>query len=448
MPESGLNLFKPLEIKGVRFANRILRSSMGGRGAYYDGTVNNAWKNFEVRFARTGVAAIISATMDVDDKRLSPLEYPKISHDKFIEPLRRAVRAVQAEGCRYIMQIGDPGGHTQTSLLSQPEDGKSASGWFDLFYGYRNRATAMTTQEVEQEVVKFADAARRVREVGCDGVEVTASKGYIIHQFLNPFTNRRTDRYGGSVEARFQLLREVVLAVRERVGNDFLLGVRLSAKDFNYLPVLNLRWPLVWPLRHYWMGNSLHETLEYGRGLKELGVDYLHIDSGFGFINPKGNPGKYPLDGLRIFANSTRHLSAKAKVRAFVLCTIPSALSRPFLGIGWKNVDAPNAAFAGEFKRALGIPVIANGGFRTREVIENALGSQCDLVAMARPLLANPDLLQHFRNGTEPQKPCTACNQCCTRTAVLPLGCYEQSRFASQDEMEAQILGWSADPTP
>src|SRR6185437_9711574 len=96
---------------------------------------------------------------------------------------------------------------------------------------------------------------------------------------------------------------------------DFLFGVRLSAKDFNYLPVLNLRWPLVWPLRHYWMGNSLHETLEYGRRLKELGVDYLHIDSGFGFINPKGNPGKYPLDGLRIFANSTRHLSTKAKVR-------------------------------------------------------------------------------------------------------------------------------------
>ena len=187
-------------------------------------------------------------------------------------------------------------------------------------------------------MVKFAEAARRVREVGCDGVEVTASKGYIIHQFLNPFTNRRTDRYGGSVEARFQLLKEVVLAVRKRVGADFLFGVRLSAKDFNYLPVLNLRWPLVWPLRHYWMGNSLPtRRLEYGRGLKELGVDYLHIDSGFGFINPKGNPGKYPLDGLRIFANSTRHLSAKAKARAFVLCTIPSMLTRPFLGIGWKR---------------------------------------------------------------------------------------------------------------
>jgi 2,4-dienoyl-CoA reductase (NADPH2) len=440
-------MFQPLVIKGVRFRNRILRSSMGGRGAYYDGTVNNAWKNFEVRFARTGVAAIVSATMDVDDKRLSPLEYPKLSHDKFVEPLRRAVRAVQAEDCRYIMQLGDPGGHTQTSLLPQPEDGHSASGWFDFYYGYRNRATAMTTGEVEAEVVKFAEGARRVQEIGCDGVEVTASKGYILHQFLNPATNRRSDRYGGSFERRFQLLKEVTQAVRDKVGPAYLFGVRLSAKDFNYLP-LNLRWPPVWPLRHYWMGNGLEETLEYGRRLQALGVDYLHIDSGFGFINPKGSPGQYPLDGLRIFANSTRHLSAKARLRAMALNSLPAPAARAILGVGWKAVDAPNAGFAGEFRRKLGIAVIGNGGFRTREVIEDALQSRCDLVAMARPLLANPDLLEHFRNGTQPEKPCNWCNQCCTRTAVMPLGCYERKRFATQDEMEAQILRWSADPTP
>src|SRR4051812_11617754 len=80
--------------KMLRFKNRIVRSSMGGRSAYYDGTVNNAWKNFELQMARTGVAAIISATMDVDENRLSPLEYPKLSDDRFIEPLSRGVQAV------------------------------------------------------------------------------------------------------------------------------------------------------------------------------------------------------------------------------------------------------------------------------------------------------------------------------------------------------------------
>lgn len=434
-----LRMFEPFKIKGVEFKNRLVRSSMGGRSAYYDGTVNNAWKNFELRFAHTDVAAIISATLAVDDDRHSPLEYPKISHDRFVPALREGVRAVQALGCRYIAQIGDPGGQTQTSLFSQREDALSASAWFDLLYGYRNRAIAMTTREVEKTVTKFAAAAARVHAAGCDGVEVTASKGYLIHQFLNPGTNWRTDRYGGSFEARFRLLREVVQAVRKAVGADFLFGVRLSAEDFNHLPRPRLRWPIK-------RGNGLAQTLEYGRWLKELGVDYLHIDSGFGFINPKGSPGRFPFESIRLFANSSRHLSAKAQARALGVNLLGLLGLHGLLSFGWRWAEAPNARYAAAFRAEVGLPVIANGGFGRAETIEAALDGQCDLVAMARPLLANPDLLAHFRRGSEPTAPCTGCNQCCTRTAVLPLGCYERARFASQQEMEAQILQWSANP--
>jgi len=149
-----------------------------------------------------------------------------------------------------------------------------------------------------------------------------------------------------------------------------------------------------------------------------------------------------------MFANSTSHLSLKSRLRAILLNALPGRLARAFLGIGWKAAPAPNAAFAAEFKRRLGIAIIANSGFQERAVIEDALGDKCDLVAIARPLLANPDLLQHFARGTVPRRPCTWCNQCCTRTAVLPLGCYDSSRFDSMAEMEAQILEWSGDPTP
>ena len=86
---------------------------------------------------------------------LSPLEYPKISHDRFIAPLREGVREVQQLGCRYIMQIGDAGGHTQTSLFPKEAGGKSASYVFDLLFGYRNHTVAMTLEEVEQEVELF-----------------------------------------------------------------------------------------------------------------------------------------------------------------------------------------------------------------------------------------------------------------------------------------------------
>jgi 2,4-dienoyl-CoA reductase (NADPH2) len=237
-------LFEPFQIKGVQFANRILRFSMGGRTAYYDGTVSPAWRHFEKKFAKTGVAGIISATIDLDDKRLSPLEYPKLSDDRLISPLRAGVKEVQQLGCRYIIHLGDPGGQTQTSLFSQKADAKAASANFDLMYDYRNRTIRMTTGEVEREVEEFAQAARHVRDIGADGLEITASKGYIIHQFLNPVTNRRRDRYGGSLDKRFQLLREIVTGVRQIIGSDFLFGIRFSAEDHDYTPI-NLRLPIV-----------------------------------------------------------------------------------------------------------------------------------------------------------------------------------------------------------
>lgn len=443
-------IFDTWAIKGVTFRSRVFRSSLGGRLATWDGTLTPAWTNFERRFAKAEhrLGAIVSATIDIDEQRLSPLQYPKLSDDRFIAPLAEGVRAVQAQGCRYIVQLGDPGGHTQASLLPEEADGKSASTVFDLYYGYRNLTSPMTLDEIAREVLAFAAAARRVRAAGADGVEVTASKGYMLHQFLNPATNRRRDAYGGSIEKRFRLLKEVVTAVRAAVGADFLFGVRLSAADYNYLPLFNLRLPPVWPPRDYVFGNTLATTLQYGRWLADLGVDYLHIDSGFGFINPKGSPGQYPYEGLRLFVNSARHLSAKAAARATLMNALPATLARALLGIGWRAAPGTNVEFARAFRQQTGLPVIANGGLQERAVIDAALASgACDAAAIGRPLLANPDLLAHFAQGRAPDRPCTWCSRCCTRTAVLPIGCYDESRFESQAQMQEQILRWSAGPS-
>lgn len=147
---------------------------------------------------------------------------------------------------------------------------------------------------------------------------MTDCKGYLIHQFLNPATNRRTDAYGGSVDKRFRLLREICQAVRRDAGDDFLFGVRLSAVD-NYTRPIDVRWPTAlqhWSASH---GNGLPETLHYGKEPASLGVDYLHISSGFGFINPTESPGAWPGDAFRMYANATAPLGAKARVRAMLL---------------------------------------------------------------------------------------------------------------------------------
>ena len=113
--------------------------------AYYDGTVSPAFIHFERRFAESGVAGIISATIGVNKERMSPLEYPSLYDDRFVAPLKDAVRQITAgTDCRYIVQLGDTGAHTHTSLKPQDEDRISASPFFDLLYGYHNRSREMS----------------------------------------------------------------------------------------------------------------------------------------------------------------------------------------------------------------------------------------------------------------------------------------------------------------
>src|SRR3989442_8862601 len=147
-----------------------------------------------------------------------------------------------------------------------------------------------------------------------------------------------------------------------------------------------------------------------------------------------------------MFASYTRRLGVKARIRSDILNVVPEWLGQLTIGRGWKLAPGLHAEYAKKFKEVVKIPVIANGGFQDRELIERVLGDEsCDLVSMARPLLANPDLVEVYRAGARmPSRPCTFCNRCAVRTAVFPLGCYDSSRFDSVAEMEAQILAWSA----
>ena len=443
-----MSIFDPFSIGGVEFKNRIIRSSIGGRTCAYNSFTTDVWKNFELKFANGGVAGIISTTFHIEPERQAPYEYPSIADDKYIKPLQQRVAEIKRTGCRYIIQIGDPGYAVQTATFAHGRDHcVSSSGGFEFMYGFANRRVAMSEAEIEETIERFAAAAARCEEAGADGIEITVEKGYIIHQFLNPGFNRRKDKWGGSPENRFRLLQEVMKAVKARVSRDFLVGVRISAVDFNAYPILNFifRAPWVWPLRHHIIGNELPQTLDYGRQLAALGCHFLHVVAGYGFINPKGQPGDFPYDEIKLFCNMTRHLSFKAAVRSMLFNIVPAPLARPLFGMDWRYTEAINLDYADAFKKATGLPVIANGGFQTRQVIENAVGDgKCDFVSMARALIANPDLVNRFAAGEQgPAKPCTFCNRCAGRTATSPLGCYEPRRYGSLREMEEQILSWS-----
>jgi tRNA-dihydrouridine synthase len=119
-------------------------------------------------------------------------------------------------------------------------------------------------------------------------------------------------------------------------------------------------------------------------------------------------------------------------------------------GIGWRFRAAANADFAAAIRAEVSIPVITNGGFQDRDTIDSVLAAgKCDMVAIARPLLANPDLLEQFARGMKrPTRPCSFCSLCCSQAAVFPLGCYDQRRFDSVEAMMDQVLAWSSPNAP
>ena len=451
-------VFEPLSINRVVLNNRVLRSSVGGQNCNVDGTVTEVWKNFERRFAQGGVGGMISTTFHVDQDRLSPPRYPSIATSRHMRQLRRLLPGIRSGpyDCKYFVQIGDPGYVTYSSLFPDAADGLSASNGFDLGFGYTNTRRAMSEEQIKIAITRHVDAAARVREAGADGVELTASKGYLIHQFLNPAINQRTDDWGGSPDNRFRLLESIVKSVRERIGRDFPLGVRLSGEDFNTAPwpLALLRWPSPFLSRERRIGNDITQMETYARRLEALGVDYLHVTAGFGFPNPRDVPGRFPFEEVRMFYDTVRHLSAKSAVRAWLLHLGPTRALDWLLNRGWNDGDATNLGLASRLKASVSIPVIANGGFRRAVTVREALNAEnpgCDLVSMARALIASPSFVLDYLKA-EHEVPdvdlCTHCNRCVGRTATSPLGCYEPKRFPDRHSMERQILAFSVPDVP
>ena len=165
------------------------------------------------------------------------------------------------------------------------------------------------------------------------------------------------------------------------LARDYLVGVRMSAVDFNYLPV-NLRLPdRVSAAALLLRQHADRDARLWAASLAKLGVDFLHITSGFGFIHPGESPGAWPVDEFRLYANATRHLSAKAKFRADrAQRCCPRPLATALFGHRLALPPDANLDYARAFKEATGLPVIANGGFEIKDELETALASRTNAI--------------------------------------------------------------------
>src|SRR5215217_1655897 len=223
-------IHRPLRFRHLTVKNRIFRSNISGRFDNYDGSGNQARINWEVKFARGGVGAIISSFVPVQLRGRIVPNYAMIDHDRHVPFWRAVGEAVHKFECKFILQLSHGGRQRDIAGIEFPV-GLSSTDKDDPTHGFK--CERMTVAQIQETVKAFAEGARRAREAGLDGVELHGANGYLITQFLSSAINDRKDEYGGSLENRARFVLEIVRAIRHRVGTDFHLQMKISVQDHN-----------------------------------------------------------------------------------------------------------------------------------------------------------------------------------------------------------------------
>ena len=364
-------LFSPLTLRGVTLRNRIVSTAHGTYMAS-GGLANARIAAYHEARARGGVGLIICEAASVHDTALGAGRYAAAHTDACIEPYRRIVERIRAHGAAAFGQLYHPG---RGDIAGSSDDGTLAVAYAPSALACeRNQIIprAMPRALVRDVVEAYGDAAARMRAAGFQGIEVMAHHGHLVSQFLNPRINRRRDEYGGSEAARFRFLREVLEAVRDRLGDDMPLGVRVCADEMDEV------------------GLRADEALAVCRAVEGTGLaDYLSIN-----------------------------LGSTSSLRGGVHVVAPMALPSGYI-----------APYARAIRSAVDLPVIATGRINEPRIAERILAEgAADLCGMTRAQICDPELAAKAREGRAGTiRVCIACNQACIGHGAkgAPISCIQ-----------------------
>lgn len=347
-------LFSPCKIGNVTIKNRICKAPQTTGLSHMDGSVSSRLVRTYEDLARGEVGMVIVEYAYVDrDCSKSASNQLGICDNEYIVGLGWLADTLKNLDCVPCIQIEHCG---RQRFLGPPMKSASPNPWPLMYQRYGRAAIPqeLTLDEIDQLVEDFGQAARRAKTAGFQVVEIHGAHGYLITNFLSPFTNQRTDWYGGSRENRFRFLEQVFTRCKEYVGEDFPIIVRLSGTD--YEPG----------------GMSIEDTIYYAQRLEELGCAAIDVSGG---------------DHHQMIHQVT-----------------PMQLNRGH------NVWAAEA-----IKKAVHIPVFATGSITQPDYAEEILASgKADFISMGRPLLADPYWAKKAMEGrAEDISPCIRCNEGC-----------------------------------
>lgn len=415
MTAGSADLFTPIRIGRLELPGRLFKTATAETRATNDGFVTQEVIDFYLPIARGGTPLIITGNIYISLEAKSAPRQLGADHDDKIPGLTRLVDAVHAHGTRFIAQLNHCGRQLVPAFVGSP-GAVSASEVKELMTGTRPRA--LTTAEIHRIVEEFAAAAERCKRAGFDGVQMHSANGYLLSQFLTPYTNRRTDEYGGSLEQRTRFGREVLRAIRARVGPGFPIIMKMNGSDD-----LVLRDGLKTP-----------ELVEVATIMEREGVDAVEITVGHyesGFCMARG---RFQMCMRNMVAGA---LNFVPPFRRWFYRTF-----RPLIALGanllWSPYEGFNLQYARQFKQRLKIPVICVGGFRSRVAMESAIADGgCDAVSAGRAFIADPHLYRHLRDGVAGPR-CVECNACIGHLGSQPVECYHPAVRAEKDAMLAR----------
>lgn len=380
------HLLKPLDLGFTQLKNRVLMGSMHtGLEEQPDGHLRMA--AFFAERARGGAGLIV--TGGFGPNRDGAI-HPKAKHmqtQSDIEEHRVITDAVHEAGGKICMQILHTGRYAYSPNLVAPSPIQAP---INAYVPHE-----LTEEEIEQQIEDFVTAADNAQQAGYDGVEVMGSEGYLLNQFIAKRTNHREDRWGGSFENRTRLALTILMRIRERVGDNFIIIFRLSMMDLVE------------------GGSDYEETLQLGQAVAAAGATI--INTGIGW-----HEARIPT------------IAAKVPRAAFTWVT-------------------------GKFREALPVPVITSNRINTPEVAEAVLArGDADMVSMARPFLADPDFVNKAAEGKRDEiNVCIACNQACldhifsekiATCLVNPRACHETELTIAPADRRKKIAVVGAGP--
>lgn len=408
-------LFSPLRIGSLTLPGRLFKTATAETRATLDGFATPAVVDFYSLIARGETPLIITGNIYVSrDGKSAPMQLGADADDK-IPGLDRVVAAVHAHGGKFVAQLNHCGRQVIPRFAQSPV-AYSASAVTDLLTG--TKPQALSVAEIRHLVDCYAAAAERCQRAGFDGVQLHSANGYLLSQFLTPYTNRRTDEYGGPLENRTRLHREILAAIRARLGPDFPVIVKMNGSDWL-------------PLRD---GLKTGQLVDAARVFEEAGcaaveISVGHYESGFPMVRGTfGRCLRHMVDGSMRYLPEPR----RTLLRVFrPLVTLASNLL-------WPGRQGYNLDYTPQFKQKLNIPVICVGGFRTRDAMEDAIvRGQCDAVSAGRAFIADPFFYRHIRDN-QPGPRCVDCNGCVGHLGARPAECYHPAVKAEKDAMLAR----------